>query len=552
MATATTPPRQASGSRAELDSTSRAAIFRTLWLRALRDIRGRTIAFAYLFAAVAYINPVSYRHAYPTAADRIDFAHTFGHNQAVVLFYGKAYNLLTIGGYTAWRSGGILAIFAAVFGMMAAVRLTRTNEDTGQAELVLSGLVSRGMAGAALLSAIVAVTVVLWLAMLAGLLAAGLGVGGSAFLALSTVTMVPVFAGVGALTGQLASNRRLALELGGAAVVAAFLLRVIADTASGLSWLDWLTPLGWAERMRPFTGARPAVLLPALAFVTCLAALVWRLQASRDVGTGWLSEPGSREPRLALLGSPAQQALRRERSSLTAWLLGTGGFALIVGVISKSVSSAGISKQLSNELSKLGAGPVLQPVGYLSFTFIFFVFVVSLFAVSQIAAARHEEADGQLETVLSTPVARWRWLVGRLLLAVAAMVVLALVAGLLTWLGAISQGVSVSAWRMLQAAANCLPPAVLFLGLAALAFAVLPRATAGIGYALVVIAFLWQLFGSLLGAPHWLVDATPFAHLGLAPVHSFRPGPAGVMLSIGLVAAAGAVAAFRHRDVIGS
>ena len=54
---------------------------------------------------------------------------------------------------------------------------------------------------------------------------------------------------------------------------------------------------------------------------------------------------------------------------------------------------------------------------------------------------------------------------------------------------------------MIGAGANCLPPAVLFLGLAALAYAAVPREAAGVAYGLVAVAFLWQLFGALLGAP---------------------------------------------------
>ena len=57
------------------------------------------IGFAYVFAAVSYIQPVGYRHTYPTLAERLGFAHSFGDNKAVVLFYGKAYDLLTVGGY---------------------------------------------------------------------------------------------------------------------------------------------------------------------------------------------------------------------------------------------------------------------------------------------------------------------------------------------------------------------------------------------------------------------------------------------------------------------
>ena len=89
-------------------------------------------------------------------------------------------------------------------------------------------------------------------------------------------------------------------------------------------------------------------------------------------------------------------------------------------------------------------------------------------------------------------------------------------------MGAESGGVSISLPRMLEAGANCLPVALLFLGIAALAYAIVPRASAGIAYGLVTVAFLWDLVGSLLGVPRWLVELTPFAHVGLVPAQPFR------------------------------
>jgi ABC-2 type transport system permease protein len=388
--------------------------------RGLVDARVRTIAFAYLFAAVAYIQPVTYRHAYPMLSQRLSFAHSFGANKAVVLFYGKAYDLLTVGGYSAWRVGGTLAIFAAVFGLLAAVRALRTEEDTGRAELVLAGVVGRRTAFLASIAAIAVGALVLWLAEFLGLTIGGLPAGGSAYLALATASAVPVFVGVGALSSQLAPTRRVALELGGAVVGLSFLLRVIADTSSSLGWLRWATPLGWSEELRPFTGAHPIVLLLQLAASALLLVTAARLSARRDVGSGMLASHVRAVPRLRLLSSPTAGALRGERTSLVVWLSSVGAFAFIVGVISNSISAAGISKQLQHELAKLGSGSILTPRGYLGFTFIFFVLTVCLFAVSQIAAARHEEAEQRLETVLAMPVGRRAWLGGRLVLATAA------------------------------------------------------------------------------------------------------------------------------------
>jgi ABC-2 type transport system permease protein len=524
---------------------------RGLARRAFRDARVRTISFGYLFAVIAYIQPVGYRDAYPTLPSRLAFAHSFADNKAIRLFYGVPHNLLTVSGYTAWRVGGTLAIFAAVFGLLAAVRALRTEEDTGRMELVLAGSVGRGTAYLSAMAAIAAGILILGLAEFVGLVLAGLPVGGSAELALATASVVPVFVGVGGLVSQLASTRRMALELGGAAVGLFLAVRVIADTSTGAGWLRWATPLGWAEEVRPFTGVRPIVLvLPAAASVLLLL-LAARIAAGRDIGTGLLPARDSAEPRLGLLSSPTAQALRSERPSLIVWTASVGAFAFILGMISTSISSAGISKSIQREIAKLGSGSIFTPAGYVAFVFVFFILVVSLFACAQIGAARHEEAEGQLETLLSLPVSRLGWLGGRLLLAVAGAAAISLTAGLLTWAGAASQGVDISLPRMLEAGANCLPVALLFLGIAALAYAIVPRASAGITYGLVTVAFLWDLFGSLLSVPRWFVEATPFAHVGLVPAQPFRAGAAVIMLVIAAVSALAAVWFFQRRDLTG-
>jgi len=523
---------------------------RALARRALRDARTRTLAFGYLFAIYAYIQPAGYRRAYPTLSDRLAFVHSFAGNDALRLFYGYPYDPVTIGGYAAWRVGGTLAIAAAVFGVLAAVRALRAEEDAGRTELVLAGVVGRRTAYLAALAAIAAGLLALWLAQWAGYIAGGLPVGPCAYLALATTSVAAVFAGVGALVSQLAPTRRIALELGSATVGLFLLLRVIADTATGAAWLRWLTPLGWAEELRPFAGARPLVLaLPAAATVLLLV-LAARISIGRDVGTGVLPANDTAEPRLRLLSSPSAQALRSERGSLAVWLISTGAFAFILGMVSTSISSAGISKSVQRELNRFGSGSIVTPSGYLAFVFVFFILAVSLFICGQIAAAREEEADERLETLLAQPRSRGGWLAGRLLLAACAAAALSLLAGLLTWAGAASQGVAISLPRMLEAGANCLPVSLLFLGVGALAYAIVPRASVGIAYGLVTVAFLWDLIGSLLAVPRWLVELTPFQHVGLVPTEPFRGGDAAIMVAIGLLAALAALAVFRRRDLI--
>ena len=111
--------------------------------RSFRDARTLTIVFTYLFAVYSFVQPVGYRRVYTTPASRAEFARSFGTNPGLRLLYGEPHNVAAVAGYTAWRVGGVLAIAAAVFGILATVRALRGEEDAGRTELVLAGIVTR-------------------------------------------------------------------------------------------------------------------------------------------------------------------------------------------------------------------------------------------------------------------------------------------------------------------------------------------------------------------------------------------------------------------------
>ena len=535
--------------RTRREARARGGPASALVARAVRDSRTLTVVFVYLFLVYSFVQPVGYRRIYTTQASREDFARSFGENSGLRLLYGQPHNVATVEGYTAWRVGGVLAIAAAAFGVLMAVRALRGEEDAGRTELTLAGIVSRRTAYLSALAAIGIATLILWAAEFAGFALGQLPVAGSAYLALATVSVIPVFTGIGAVASQLAPSRRIAAEIAGGAVGLFFLLRVVADTVSAAGWLRWATPLGWAEEMRPFAGPRPLVLLLPVIASVLLLWLAARLGATRDIGSGLIPERRGGSG-MALLSSPTAQALRSQRDSLIAWAGSFGVFAFILGTVASSVSSNGIPAGVNRQVAKLGVGSLTTPAGYLALIFFVYVLGVSLFACAQVGAARREETDQQLETLLALPVGRIGWLTGRLLLGAVAAALICVLIGLLTWAGAAAGGTSVQAGQMLEAGLNCLPAALLFLGVAALAYAVVPRASAAIAYGLLVLTFLWQAVSALVSAPGWLAGLTPFAHIGLVPTQPFRAADAAVMIAIGVAAAGVGLAVFRRRDLM--
>jgi polyether ionophore transport system permease protein len=287
--------------------------------RVFADARVRTISFSLLFFVAALTQATAYREGYPTIAERLRFARTVGENDAARLLYGAPLDLLSVGGYVSWRVGGTMAVFAALFGLLGAVRAMRADEDAGRAELLLAGAVGRRTAFLAQLAAIGAGAAVLWLALFVSFLAGELPAGGSAYLALAIVSVVPVFVGVGAVASQLAPTKRMTTGLAIGVLVIAFALRAVAAISSaGLGWLRWSTPLGWAEELRPFADPRPLVLLLPASAAALLLLAARALLVHRDIGSGLLPARDSAQPRLHFLASPAPQATRSQwASSLT-------------------------------------------------------------------------------------------------------------------------------------------------------------------------------------------------------------------------------------------
>ena len=105
---------------------------------------------------------------------------------------------------------------------------------------------------------------------------------------------------------------------------------------------------------------------------------------------------------------------------------------------------------------------------------------------------------------------------------------------------------------MIEAGLNCAPAAILFLSIAALAYALLPRASTAVAFAVVTVSFVWQLLSSIVGAPRWLRELSPFEHVGLVPAQPLKAGAAAVMLAVALLVAAVAVWAFSRRDLVGT
>lgn len=512
-----------------------------------------------VFALTVLSSVFAYKSTYGTPAERAELLRGITSNSGIRALFGPAREIDTVGGFLAWRTLSLIPMVAGIWGLLVATRVLRGEEDRGRWETLVSAPLTRGGATLATLAGIGAGFLVLLVPTAIAILAAAavpgdIGVAGGLWLALALCIAAPAYAAVGALTSQLAATRREAAALAGGVFAATFLVKVAADGSSSLEWLRWLTPLGWIEELRPLTGAQPVALVPLLLWTGLLVALSVRIARGRDLGSAPLAHSDDRAPRHAGLGSAAAFSLRESLSGLVGWGLGLGLTAFVFGFVSKAVAdlareSAGIRKHVESTTS--ARIDIASAQGYLSLVFVFLAVALSLYAVTHATAAREEEATGRLDTVLAQPLARRRWLGGRLLVAAVCSVLLALVMGVAAWAGAVVRGANVSLADLLEASLNLLPVVALFLGVALLGFALVPRHTGAIAFGAVGGAYLFEQTGAIVKAPEWLLAVSPFHWLALVPSEAFDVVASAAMVGAGALAAGAALVVFHRRDVVG-
>jgi len=351
------------------------------------------------------------------------------------------------------------------------------------------------------------------------------------------------------MCSQLAATRRQAAALAAGTFGVVYLMRLVAYSSTSLRWLRWASPLGWIDELRPLTASRPLPLIPIVGTIVVLVVLAIFLAGRRDVGAGILPANDSAAPRTRLLNDPLGLTYRLGRPTVAGWIAGMAGGGLVVGLITESAAVAW-ENQNGGFLQRLGgaSGGAI----YLGIAFLMVVLLVATAAAGQVAATREEEAEGFLDHLLARPVARVSWLGGRVVVSAAALVLIGVVAGLSTWVGAAITGAGLSMPTLLAAGLNVVPVAIVVLGIGTLVHGFAPRFAGAVAYGLVAWSFFVEVVGASVGASHWLLDTSIFHHIARAPADAVHWDSAAVLVVVGIIAAAAGIWRFARRDLAGT
>jgi ABC-2 type transport system permease protein len=508
-----------------------------------------------LWVLVLSVIPFEYASAnkgfYPTEAARVEYAHSIATNPTSLALLGPVFGP-SIGALSAWRSLFFLVV-VGLASLLTVIRHTRTDEEAGRRDLLGANVVGRHAPLAAALFVTAVADLVLGLLAALWMIGVGTQVAGAVALGLSWMAAGWIFAALGGLAAQLTQSAGAARGISIAALGGAYLLRAAGDangTGGTLSWLSWVSPIGWLQRVRPYAGERWWILGLALGLIVILGAGAFALSARRDVGAGILPDrlgPASAAPSLR---SPLALAWRLHRALLAGWAAGFAVYGVVIGGSAKSIQSlVNGSSGFGEVLRRLGGAAVLSDA-FLAGLLNLLALAASAYAIQAALRMRVEETALRAEPVLATSVGRLRWTTSHLVFALAgpalALIGLGLSAGLTYGLSI--NDVAGQLPRVLAGALIQLPAVWLLSGIATALFGLLPRFAWGAWLFLMLFALLGQ-FGELLKLNQRVLDRSPFTHIPRVPGGDVTAAPLVWLVAISVAMLAIGLAGFRQRDV---
>jgi ABC-2 type transport system permease protein len=488
----------------------------------------------------------SFEGLFGTDAERIGYARVSAGNAGFVALYGLLHGD-SFAALTSWRAG-FVPVMIGLAVLLTVIRHTRADEEAGRTELIGSTAIGRPAPLAAALITATTASLLIGLLTFAGMVGKTGSVGGSLAFGAEFAAAGWIFAGVAAITAQLTSSARSARAIAVVVLGVSYALRVGGDISTlgtgGLSWLSWISPLGWVTRIFPYGSVNwwPVVLSVLLTAVAIAVAV--HLRGRRDLGDGLVAARLGRATATPSLRTPLALAWRLHRGLLVGWTAGLGLLGLIFGGVGGSVLDIAKDNQgLTDIFARLGGSTELVD-SYLAGTAGIAGLIAACYAVQATLRLRDEETTGRAEAVLATSVSRLTWAGSHLLFSLLGPALALFAEGVATGL-VYTQGdfAGILGGVLLQ-----LPAVWVLASVAVLLFGVLPRWSAA-AWAAPAACLLILLVGGTLQLNHWLLDVSPFTHVPHLPGGAVSAAPVLTLLAVALVVGAVGLAGLRRRNI---
>ncbi len=500
--------------------------------------------------------PISYASTfatlYPTAAARQQFASISAPNATFVALYGRLYGS-SLGELVTWRAGFIPVIIGLI-SLLTVIRHTRVEEESGRRELIGSTVAGRNAGLAAALIATFGADLVLAALLALVMMGQHLPAAGSLSLGLEFAAAGWVFAAIGGVAAQLTDGAGGARGIGISVLGAAYLLRVGGDLSAqsggAFSWLSWLSPIGWVQRIRPYGGDRWPIVVLVAGMSAVIAAAAFAVSARRDVGAGLLPTRPGPDSAAPYLRTPLALAWRLHRGLLASWTAGLAVVGVVLGGVANGIGNLlQGNRSLEDLFTRMGGRSGIINA-YLAGMMSLLALLAAAYAIQATLRLRSEETSGRAEPVLATAVGRLQWASSHLVFSILGSAAVMLGAGLTTGLtyGLASGHPGRELLRVLGAAMVQVPAVWVLAAVAVALVGLLPRFAVA-SWGALALCLLFGLVGAALQLSHWLLDISPFSHIPKVPGAAVSVTPLVSLLAIAVALGVGGLIGLRNRDI---
>lgn len=439
---------------------------------------------------------------------------------------GDPVGLDRLGGFLSWRFGTIAPVLLGIWSVTALSGTIAGEVRKGSLDLVVTTPVSRrSIATQKALGHAALVGVVI---LIAALLTAATG----AVFASVPGDEIPLEAALGSwlLTGLLALasgaiaflaapvlGRMRGAALGAAFLFGGFLINAYSSLAPSLEVLEPISPYAWTAGHRPLAGTWDWPPVLALAAVTVVLFVIGVLAFERrdvgaTVGGGRFALPGLP----AGIAGPFVRQFADRVADAVGWGVGIGIYgALIASSADEFVAVLDQMPGIEEMMARFYPGLDLhEPSALLELAFVAFgSLIIGLAAAGFVSGVASDENGRRLDLVLSTPLARARWLVENGLAALAAVALAVFVAGGLIALAVAAAGGDAVAPFIGSAVLALYGGAFAGIGVAVAGLG-RPRVAALVTAVVSIASYLLGALGTALRLPDWVVDLSLSEHLG--------------------------------------
>lgn len=488
---------------------------------------------------------------YPSLQERLDAAAAVNEMPALVVMYGRVWDPQSLGAVSMMKPIGFGGIFAAILAILVVTRHTRTEEESGRLEMVRTQAVGTW---APLVSALLLVSIamaVLCVVNGLGVAASGLPASSAWAFASSASLCGLTFGAVAALTAQLTQAARASNVIALALLAAAFLLRGTADaagTADTAAWWTWLSPVGWQDQVKAFSGDHWSVLPLFVVSVLALTLGALALAGNRDHDAGLVPQRPGRPEARPTLRSPFALALRLQRGLLAGLTLSYLAMGMLLGAVVSTSTKFMESDAMRNWL-ETAAGTSDPLAAFMVFELGFVSLLTGVCAVLLARRLGAEEQAGRAEPLLAVAVSHNRLLTANIAVASLGATLLQAAAGFAFWFGnALQTGTYDGLGQAMARALVYLPAIWLVMAIAVAAFAFTP-ARSYLGWVVAVATILIAEFGPMFTWPSLVMDLSPFTHVPRMPATPMLWVPELWLSAIVVALLAATYAGFRRRDL---